>query len=77
VLVYEPGRALAHADAADGRAIPADVAAAVQAFIAERNEWMHPRRQHVGGATLVVRVGEEGVDVEAQDVLAMPGFGDG
>ena len=46
------------ANIADNRPITPAARAAVDAWIAERNEWLHPKRSHVGEAELYVWPGE-------------------
>lgn len=53
-VVWERGQSLRHADPADERPIPAVVVEAVEAWVAERNQWIHPRRQYVASAEVVV-----------------------
>ncbi|MEX1363194.1 MAG: hypothetical protein AB1Z98_08715 [Nannocystaceae bacterium] len=53
-IEWEHGAGLRNADPADERPIPAVVVEAVQAWVAERNQWIHPRRQYVAKAELVV-----------------------
>lgn len=49
---YDTG--FAHLDPADAREIPAEARAALEAWIAERNEWVEARGQCVGEAKLQV-----------------------
>lgn len=51
---YRFDTGIALADAADGRAITPDALAAIEAWIAERNEWVASRGQCVGEAKLQV-----------------------
>ncbi|MCB9716974.1 MAG: hypothetical protein H6712_24160 [Myxococcales bacterium] len=53
-IAWERGQGLRHADPADERPIPDVVTQAVEAWVAERNQWIHPRRQTVASAELVV-----------------------
>ena len=53
-VAWELGQGLRHADPADERPIPEVVVTAVEAWVAERNEWIHPRRQYVATAEVVV-----------------------
>lgn len=58
VVQYVRGRELRLVDPTDGRAIPAVVREAVEAWVAERDTWLHPRRQHVGSALVTVSPGD-------------------
>jgi CBS domain-containing protein len=51
---YDKGKPLTQARTDDSRPIPKVVQTAVEAWVAQRNEWMHPRERHVGGALLLV-----------------------
>jgi CBS domain-containing protein len=51
---YEKGKSLENADPNDDRPLTDVARNAVQAWVAERNEWMHPRKKHVGAAVLTV-----------------------
>lgn len=53
-IAWERGQGVRHADPADERPIPDVVVKAVEAWVAERNEWIHPRRQYVATAEVVV-----------------------
>lgn len=79
-LVWSENDGLHHADADDDRPIPAIVREAVDAWIAERNGWLHPRRQHVGGAMLEVwpaEVPEGQTRIEpGGQFQALPGWAD-
>jgi hypothetical protein len=61
-LRYQKGQVLVHADADDDRPIPDGVRRAVEAWVERRNEWLHPRRQHVGVAVLSVPATLEGIE---------------
>lgn len=53
-LAYDRVHGLSHADPADPREIPDIARRAVLAWVAERNEWVHPRGVHVARATVTV-----------------------
>jgi hypothetical protein len=53
-IAYDAKHGITHADPADPREIPEVVRRAVLAWVAERNEWVSPRRSHVARATLTV-----------------------
>jgi hypothetical protein len=53
-IAYDERHGIAHADPADSREIPDVVRRAVLAWVAERNEWVRPRRSHVARATVTV-----------------------
>lgn len=58
------------ANVADRRPIPAEVREAVDAWIIERNTWLHPKRTHVGRADLRVQPGEMSEAEEAERIDA-------
>ncbi len=58
VMVIRWQKGAPMANIADSRPIPPEVRQAVDAWIAERNQWLHPKRTHVGRAELRVRPGE-------------------
>lgn len=53
-VIWERGQGCRNADPADPRQVNEVVRAAVEAWIAERNTWVHPRGQYVIDAQLVV-----------------------
>lgn len=54
VVSWDEHDGLSLADPSDPRPIPDAVRTAVLAWVAERNEWVHGRRQHVARATITV-----------------------
>ena len=54
VISWDQHDGIALADPSDPREIPDVVRTAVAAWVAERNEWVHGRRQHVARATITV-----------------------
>lgn len=62
------------ANISDNRPISPVVRAAVQAWVAERNEWLHPKRAHVGRVELRVRPGEMSTDEEAERIEPVARF---
>jgi hypothetical protein len=54
VIAWERGKGLANADPADDRTPTPEVHAAVDAWVAERDTWVHPRGQYVVSAQVVV-----------------------
>lgn len=53
-VAFERGVGCTNADPADPRPLPDVVVAAVQAWVAVRDEWVHPRGQYVATANLQV-----------------------
>lgn len=53
-IAFDERDGLTVADPADSRAIPDVARAAVLAWVAERNDWVHGRRQHVARAVVTV-----------------------
>ena len=53
-LTWEHGHGCRNSDAADLRPIPSDALAAIEAWVAERDTWVHPRGQYIASAELVV-----------------------
>ena len=66
VIRWQAGAPIANI--ADRRPIPAEVRKAVDAWITERNKWLHPKRTHVGQAELRVRPGELSDAEEAERI---------
>lgn len=64
----------------DDRAVPVIVQEALKAWVAERNEWLHPKRMHVGAAQIsiwpeAVPDGKERIE-PGGEFSAVPGFAD-
>jgi hypothetical protein len=53
-IVWERGAGCRNADPADPREVNETVRAAVEAWVAERNSWVHPRGQYLVDAHLLV-----------------------
>lgn len=62
------------ANIADNRPIPSVLRDAVEAWVAERNEWLHPKRSHVGRVELRVRPGPLSADQEAERIEPVARF---
>ncbi|MGH1344286.1 MAG: hypothetical protein ACRBN8_22195 [Nannocystales bacterium] len=56
VIRWQQGASMANI--VDNRPIPSEVREAVEAWVSERNKWLHAKRTHVGRAELRVRPGE-------------------
>jgi hypothetical protein len=78
-IEYVRGQQLRNPHPDDDRPIPEVVRAAVRAWIAERDTWLHPRRQHVASALVEVLPGDVGDGSRVQpggQFTAAPGIPD-
>ena len=66
VIRWQKGAPIANI--ADRRPIPPEVRQAVDAWVTERNKWLHPKRTHVARAELRVRPGELAEGEEAERI---------
>lgn len=53
-VAWELEQGCRNADAGDPRPVPEVVVEAVEAWVAERNSWVHPRGQHIHSANVMV-----------------------